>query len=61
MRHYNQGNLYIEELIYLWLMVSEGKSMTMVAVSMTAGGRHGSEQELRAHILAHKDQARSSQ
>lgn len=53
-RHHDKGNLQMNETVYLWLAVSEGKSVTVTKGSMVAG-RHGAETiSERLYILIHK-------
>lgn len=53
-RHHDQGNLHMHETVYLWLAVSEGKSVTVTEGSMVAG-RHGAEAiSERLYIVIHK-------
>ena len=36
LRYYDQGNVYLEDRVYLGLMVSGGKSLIIMMESMTA-------------------------
>lgn len=53
-RHHDQGNLHMNETVYVWLAVSEDQSVTITKGSMVAGRQGAEAISERLYIVIHK-------